>query len=872
MADQIGFINPNIQRQGAKSRALAAQRNVQNLPDPRTYGAFSGLLQENPYEVANQFSVFDPKRQQVLQAAESTYPIGALLNVAPAMEFFGINKLLGKVPRMVGQEIGAASMGQRPGSLLEQFIPQPAFAVPPAPSMSQAANLTGALRPQVAPVRGQTSKELVRQQKKILSSDEKETFEKLKQKYPDFAKASQFMTGQEVQKVITNEESVKEISKLLDILPSSKEMASMAKAGAPKQGWYRASTQAIIDVFGADDAPRFASLLAALSPQTSVEMNLLNTLNTWKNWTAAGRPTDARAIKEIMGRSVSGTKGEESVLEAWQNNAIRSLSADDPAKVTLSGPKVDSFYRNLADDVYKVTNDAWMANALGVNQNLFSGSPTALQIARGDPGLTPGYIATSARLRQGAQQANMFPSEGQETMWSLAMPLMEGQTSMGLRAREILDKGLLTPELIRGTPDFSTLLNQGNYQNILSEAGYGQQLANLKPYQWQPSNIQLSLSEQRDIDALARRLEDLQGLRQMESRGKVFSLPKAPGDLKTAFAAEPYEMIPGRGTGFMEELIDLPQGSRANFSSRAASAFQDIQGRDILQGALGLQPIKTRGMQGAYQPPGGIPFAGPRSETGLKAPTLAPYPLETQPGFVSLSEFPVTAPVRNPGIPQNVFDKLSAAAATRGMFTGQNASTWNAQIPFAQGESAFFPLQKKVGEENIRAAYRMAGDEIPLVDYGKGVAAINFGPSALPRSELYQLQNALGATDYVPTRNVSDYIDYSSAWTQPQGSGAVTRKWLEYFNKLSPTDQAKLSQGAMAPAGDLFDIYKKTSETRGYKTREDLMNLLDFVRNKGLLAVPAALASGAAFPATLPNFGYGLLQPSDPTEERSSLF
>lgn len=166
----------------------------------------------------------------------------------------------------------------------------------------------------------------------------------------------------------------------------------------------------------------------------------------------------------------------------------------------------------------------------------------------------------------------------------------------------------------------------------------------------------------------------------------------------------------------------------------------------------------------------------------------------------------------------------------------------------------------------------MAGDEIPLVDYGKGVAAINFGPRALPRSELDQLQNALGATDYVPTRNVSDYIDYSSAWTQPQGSGAVTRKWMEYFNKLSPTDQAKLSQGAMAPAGDLLDIYKKTSETRGYKTREDLMNLLDFVRNKGLLAVPAALASGAAFPATSPNFGYGLLQTSDPYAERSSPF
>ena len=46
--------------------------------------------------------------------------------------------------------------------------------------------------------------------------DEKETFEKLKQKYPDFAKASQFMTGQEVQKIIIfTSEKVKDIPQLL---------------------------------------------------------------------------------------------------------------------------------------------------------------------------------------------------------------------------------------------------------------------------------------------------------------------------------------------------------------------------------------------------------------------------------------------------------------------------------------------------------------------------------------------------------------------------------------------------------------------------------------------------------------------------------
>jgi hypothetical protein len=162
-----------------------------------------------------------------------------------------------------------------------------------------------------------------------------------------------------------------------------------------------------------------------------------------------------------MGASVAGTKGEESVLDAWVNNATRALSAQDPTKVTLSGPKVDSFYRNLADDVYRVTNDAWMASGLGVAQDLFSGSPTALQIARGDPGLSP---ATSERVpvcARRARWANMLPAEAQETTWSLFMPLYETARSLGISPREVLQRGLFTPEVIRGTPDFATLLTQG---------------------------------------------------------------------------------------------------------------------------------------------------------------------------------------------------------------------------------------------------------------------------------------------------------------------------------------------------------------------------------------------------------------------------
>jgi len=898
------FMAPDYSYLARRAELTPKQREyAANVPVDLARGSLAGLL-GTPADVANIPQSPMPMEQfgEYSYAPAQKIPYGSEyflenLPLAPARDN-PLGRVAGQVgsfapmvpvqaARMAGKGVMAA--GRAGERLAERVVPQvmerggllgemvaamgQGTTSGMAAKRSPALDLTGALRPGKAPVRGETSKELVRQQKKLLSDDEKEILDTLKQKYPDFASASKFMTGQEVQKLIRSESAVKEVSQLLSILPNAKEMSSMAKAGQPKQGWYRASTQAIIDVFGADDAPRFASLLAALSPQTSVEMNLLNTLNTWKNWTAAGRPTDARAIKEIMGRSVSGTKGEESILGAWENNAFRSLSAPDPAKVTLSGPKVDSFYKNLADDVYKVTNDAWMANALGVNQNLFSGSPTALQLAKGDPGLTPGYIATNARLRQGAQQAGMFPSEGQETIWSLAMPLMEGQTSMGLPARAILDQGKLTPDIIRGTPDFSTLLNQGNYQDILRRAGYEEQLAALKPYEWSPSNVQLSMSEQRDIDSLAKRLEELQGFRQMESRGKVISLPRNPQNLPDrAIGAETYEMIPFLGSGHLEELINQPAGSRANFSSRAASAFQDVQGRDILsRSLLDENVLKTRGMQGAYRPPGGVPFVGPASETGLRAPTLAKNPIETNTGFANRFEVPVTyaspvskvGPALNyPQIPRKTQEKLGAVAATRGLLTAQGGSPYNVQVPYAKGESMFFPLEKKVGEDEIRYAYNLAGDEIPLADYGTGVAGLNFG-KRLPAADIRQLQSALGSKDYVPTYNISDYVDYSNAWRQPPGSGAATTQFLEYFNKLSAKDQAKLSQASMAPAGDLYDIYAKTAETKGYKTRADLMNLLDFVRNKGLLAIPAALSAGAAFPATTMPTPGGLLRDED---------
>lgn len=698
----------------------------------------------------------------------------------------------------------------------------------------RAVRLTGALRPAQA-IAGNTSRELRALQRAELTSQQRDLLGLYAQRYPDFGAAAKFMTPQELGKALASEGNVRQIDRLLTTLPTSAEMAAMAKAGAPKQGWYRASTQALVDVFGPEDAPRFASLLAALSPQTSVEMNLVNTLNTWKNWTAAGRPTDERSIRAILGSSVAGSKGEGSVLEAWAQNANRALSATDPTKVTLSGPKVDSFYRNLADDVYRVTNDAWMANAFGVDQGLFSGSPTALQIARGDPGLSPGYIATSARVREGGQRAGMLPSETQETIWSMAMPLYESQARLGMPAREILDRGLLTPDVIRGTPDFSTLLNQGDNARILRAAGYGDQLDALRPFDWQDPKVNLSSSEQRAVDQLAARLEQLRSDRAAESR--AISVPvaaeKPPSNV---FAYATPEYIPGRGVNHLEGLVDEAFGTRQNFSSRAAGAFKDLAGRDVLRDAVGLRSLQTRNMTGAFRPDGTVPFVGGRN------------PMEVNPGFAIGSEVPVVGGL-NPTIPRRIQDQLTAVEAVRGAMTAQHGSPWNAQIPYAKGESRFVPMDSKVDPDRMGMTAALTNGEFALADTGAGTAVINWGKS-MPDTDAKTIADWLGSNQQpVPTRNVSDYVDYSSDWLGPQGSGAVTRRMLGYVDKLPGNKQAGLDAAVRQPANALYDLYSNVGRTRNELTRNDLMLLLDIMRKRGITGVRDALNSGAALPA-----------------------
>lgn len=324
---------------------------------------------------------------------------------------------------------------------------------------------------------------------------------------------------------------------VLSQLPTKQEFAAAAIGGQAKRGWYEGSTQAILTVFG-PDAPRFAALLSATSPQTSVESNLYNALQIWKNWTAAGRPTDREAIVRVMGQSVQGSKGEQSVLDAWINNSVSALSAEDPSKVILSGPKVNSFMLNLQGNVNEVTNDAWMAAFSLVDQKIFGGSLT-----KTDPGKGPGYMAMNARVRETADYLTKVtgdkwtPAEVQETIWSWAKTLYEMAGSAGEKrtAVQLIKDKAITDELIASTPDFRTLFYDTRFQPILEQSGYGEQLARLreatgtadvaargqKPGASGKAGALDSAAQQRLNERNARRLDQLRRQREQASAEKA---------------------------------------------------------------------------------------------------------------------------------------------------------------------------------------------------------------------------------------------------------------------------------------------------------------------------------------------------------------
>jgi hypothetical protein len=104
------FGNPNIRRQGAKARASAAKRDVNTLPDPRTYAAISGLMGTAPDEMG--FSVLNPDYEGIQRVARPAFAAGTALGIAPMMGAAGFSRPAAKAAtakQQLGMFIGPTS-------------------------------------------------------------------------------------------------------------------------------------------------------------------------------------------------------------------------------------------------------------------------------------------------------------------------------------------------------------------------------------------------------------------------------------------------------------------------------------------------------------------------------------------------------------------------------------------------------------------------------------------------------------------------------------------------------------------------------------------------------------------------------------------
>lgn len=227
---------------------------------------------------------------------------------------------------------------------------------------------------------------------------------------------------------------------MLDIyneLPADEDFETAAKAGSIKKGWYKRAADSLQFIFG-DDTERFVGLVAAMSPQQSVQENLRMSFKVWADWLDAGRPLETDKLTDIVERHAripSRVPNSVRAIQGYSDANDLNKAVDKDAK--LSGFKVESFRRNLLGDLTPSTNDTWMAQFANIDQALF--------------GTKSGYLAFNVKIRKVADKLDMKPAEVQETVWSFFKTLTEA-TTVATPAKEVL-RNLTESDILR-TPEF----------------------------------------------------------------------------------------------------------------------------------------------------------------------------------------------------------------------------------------------------------------------------------------------------------------------------------------------------------------------------------------------------------------------------------
>jgi hypothetical protein len=678
------------------------------------------------------------------------------------------------------------------------------------------------------------------------------------EKTPGATRALSFLDLSEINPLTRSSGAVQTFMNAYNRLPDADYLAAAIRRGDPKRGWYANSRQALTDIFG-DDADMFTGVLASMSPQTSVESNMTNALNVFVNWRAAGRPTSEKKIRAIMARSVQGGT-EKSVLTAWTPNTVRVLQGSK----SISGPKIDQFWLALRKRALKTRTgtmgpdqamvlDAWMGHLMGADQKLWSGSLTEAnapaRLATGDAGATPTYLAGVARMREAAKKVGVEGAEAQEMAWSTAMALYERASLEGISAREVLRRGLLTDEVVAGTPDFATLLRDPEFSSILNrDAELSSRIASWTPTPRAATDaITMSDTDQRHLLRVADTLDELRAMRLTDTAVETSRTPAGTlaGVLSTAAVTDQkYSSLLSFG--------DTTQGKRVWTSPRIAVTGENLREQQaILDAAIGGGTgSRSRGLSSRVD------------ETGqLQENPLASY------GFMGRE-------VQGGGLPVEMERRLRAVRDIIAGGTGQSTAAHiviNPGVSRARHNAATIYTQRAPTGKAISAfaadlrALNVAGSFDP-VHSGRSVRVLrldaDFNPMPLSKSEEASVRQL--AARHLGTENAKGQLSAPRMQTgenvakdgfrriaqgAPKDSGKRVRRMVGDVSDwagLSPAVQRRIDVEVKAWATKLQELYDMP---RIRRERPDEARMLEILASSGASGLATAREAGVVLPA-----------------------
>jgi hypothetical protein len=252
--------------------------------------------------------------------------------------------------------------------------------------------------------------------------------------------------------------------------PHPEALASAALAGAPLRGWYKSSSQALVNSFG-DDAPRFAAVLAGSSPRQTVTENLEMALDIWEDWERLGRPTDSNILlnlakkhADMEGRYVNVARAlaaSDEALTDWQHIVGEFAKPwDRSGRYILSGPKVDPFYANILGEVNRIVNDVHMAHAVGTTAGGIgtAGRMTAINAS----------VRNAIEVLQEKIGHRFDPSEIQEMVWGYAQSLSQNNSPAWAVLEEFNRRPGSMAAAISESPTFGSLMASPRFKDRIA--------------------------------------------------------------------------------------------------------------------------------------------------------------------------------------------------------------------------------------------------------------------------------------------------------------------------------------------------------------------------------------------------------------------